>query len=267
MILPGSYANGFAPRDGEPLYPQLWRGCVGAWAPCLGPTGRTLRDWSGFGRHGDLTNMEPGTDWVVNGGRYNLDHDGSNDYTRVSRGGANIYSDLVGDKTVCAWVKTSTPGTGYRTVISKDKTFAITIKDSVFITYDWAAASDRSSGVNVADGVWHHLSVNVKAGVTNGSTLFVDGKAAATITYLTQVGNATNDVSMMTGLDSTNNAAAEYPNGMIDDVRLYNRCLTDKETRLLAARRGIAYELAPRRRYAEQAAAFNRRRRLLVGSR
>ena len=75
MILPASYSNGFAPRDGQPLYPELWRGCVGAWCPSLGPTGLTLRDWSGFGNHGTLTNMDPGTDWVLSGGRYALDFD------------------------------------------------------------------------------------------------------------------------------------------------------------------------------------------------
>lgn len=64
MILPGRYANGFAPRDGQPLYPELWKGCVGAWNPGLGVTGLTLRDQSGFGRHGTLTN---GPTWGVSG--------------------------------------------------------------------------------------------------------------------------------------------------------------------------------------------------------
>ena len=63
-----------------PLYPELWRGCVGAWSPSLGPTGVTLRDWSGYARHFALTNMDAGTDWVASGGRYALDLDGTNDY-------------------------------------------------------------------------------------------------------------------------------------------------------------------------------------------
>ena len=35
--------------------------------------------------------------------------------------------------------------------------------------------------------------------------------------------------------------------GIIDDCRIYDRVLTSGEERLLASRRGIAYEMAPRR--------------------
>jgi hypothetical protein len=60
-------------------------------------------------------------------------------------------------------------------------------------------------------------------------------------------------------------AGARYTDGMLDDVRFYNRMLSAKEARILASRRGIAYELAPRRR-SSSAVQFNRRRRLLVGA-
>ena len=64
----------------ESAYPELWSGCVGAWAPCLGPTGTRLHDLSRYRNWGTLTNMDAATDWVVSGGRYALDFDGSNDY-------------------------------------------------------------------------------------------------------------------------------------------------------------------------------------------
>jgi hypothetical protein len=57
-----------------------------------------------------------------------------------------------------------------------------------------------------------------------------------------------------------------FLNGQIDDLRLYSRILSAQEIRLLASRRGIAYEMAPRRRSSVQVAAFNRRRRLLIGA-
>jgi hypothetical protein len=51
----------------------------------------------------------------------------------------------------------------------------------------------------------------------------------------------------------------------IDDVRIYPRAVSQNEIRLLASRRGIAYEMAPRRR-SSSAVQFNRRRRLLIGA-
>ena len=40
-------------------------------------------DRSGYGNHGTLTNMDPGTDWVPSGGKLALDFDVSNDYVSV----------------------------------------------------------------------------------------------------------------------------------------------------------------------------------------
>ena len=64
LFLP-SYKQGFARSAAESDNPGLWEGLVGAWAPALGPTGLTVRDWRGKGNHGTLTNMAPATDWVM----------------------------------------------------------------------------------------------------------------------------------------------------------------------------------------------------------
>jgi hypothetical protein len=56
-----------------------------------------------------------------------------------------------------------------------------------------------------------------------------------------------------------------FYSGAIWDVMVHNRVLSPNEIRLLASRRGIAYEMAPRRR-ASSAVQFNRRRRLLIGA-
>jgi len=74
----------FAKCQAEAEYPELWQGLVGAWSPCLSPRGGTvLRDLSGRGNHGTLTNMDAATDWVTSGGKTALDFDGSNDYVSI----------------------------------------------------------------------------------------------------------------------------------------------------------------------------------------
>ena len=62
----------FATHD-ESAYLELWEGVIGAWAPCLGPTGSRLHDHSRRSNWGTLTNMDNATDWVVSGGQYALD--------------------------------------------------------------------------------------------------------------------------------------------------------------------------------------------------
>lgn len=64
----------------ESEYPELWDGCVGAWAPCLGPTRLKLYDLSGNSRHGTLKNMAQASDWPKSFGQHCLDFDGTNDY-------------------------------------------------------------------------------------------------------------------------------------------------------------------------------------------
>lgn len=78
-----TWKQGFARNAAEARNPSLWKGLVGLWMPSLGPTGLTLRDLSGFGSHGILTNMDPATDWVAGEKGWTLDYDGSNDYVDV----------------------------------------------------------------------------------------------------------------------------------------------------------------------------------------
>ena len=70
-----SWKQGFARNAAESKNPGLWKGLRGLWAPVLGPTGTTLRDVSGYGNHGVLTNMDPATDWVTNANGYALAFD------------------------------------------------------------------------------------------------------------------------------------------------------------------------------------------------
>ena len=78
-----SYQQGFARCAAEAENPGLWKGLVGLWAPTLGPTGLTLRDWSGYGNHGTLTNMDPATDYVPSEKGWALDYDGDDDFIEL----------------------------------------------------------------------------------------------------------------------------------------------------------------------------------------
>jgi hypothetical protein len=254
MILPGTYQNGFAPRDGQPLYPELWRGCVVAWNPGLGPSGLTLRDWSGYGNHGTLTNMVAGDDWVASFGRYTLDLDGGGN--RVSVTSSAAFAHGTEDFSYAIWMYP-------REIASNNRLFSFTddklnvdlgIFGSGSISYYNGAVSTASSTGVVAANQWQHVTMMRIAGVVR---VFIN--ATEVITHANVVSVSGSRTFHLGGFPSQNFK------GLLATTMIYTRSMSLNEIRLLASRPGIAYELAPRRR-SSSAVQFNRRRRLLIGA-
>jgi hypothetical protein len=269
MILPGTYANGFAPRDGEPLFPELWRGCVGAWNPGLGPTGLTLSDWSPYKNHGTLTNMDPGTDWVASQGRYALDFDGINDF--VPLGTTNLLgltrSSL--SATVSFWVypRTTTRNAYIADWNSGGSVERIRIEMSGFnisagriggnVLYEGGLAPVQTSSAPALN-TWHHISIT---GSGSGMVLYWNGRLDSTESgggaaqYRGGLSASANRVT----LGRAGEANLLYANALLDDVVIHNYAITPEINRILASRRGIAYEMAPRSWSAQQIAAYRAR--------
>ena len=275
MILPGSYANGFAPRDGQPLYPELWRGCVGAWAPCLGPSGLTLRDWSGRGNHGTLTNMDPGTDWVASQGRYALDLDGSND--RVEIPASSTFNNQNFSITIRIFMRANI--NAVKTILDLDhagsNNWVIQSESAATTARYYLAYMQTGLGFTATNGSSNGIAIplnrfSILTYTKVGKTIvgYLDGVPVWTPAEVASESVQFLATSAMRIGTVVNNAFAQerHVNCQIDSVTIHNRGLTLHEIRLLASRRGIAYELAPRRRSSVAVAAFNRRRRLLLGS-
>jgi hypothetical protein len=277
MILPASYANGFAPRDGSPLYPELWRGCVGAWNPGLGPTGLTLRDWGPYRNHGTLTNMDAAGDWILSEGRYSLDFDGSNDY--VEAGAVGLPTGAA-DRTITAWVWLNAQVVSGVTAIvdltrSSGQGFIFSVGGN--------SGSENGSftdGVNFANNLfWPNGGFMEPAGVWTFRAITLQGSAYSIVsrqlngpfrvrtsgTFAVAINTNTNGVYF--------GARKGFATGnqKLTDIRIYNRALSINELQTLSLRPGIAYELATRRRSSVAVAAggFNAawipRRSLVIG--
>jgi len=261
MILPASYSNGFAPRDGQPLYPELWRGCVGAWNPGLGPSGLSLRDWSGYGNHGTLTNMDAASDWVASGGRYALDFDGTDDRIPLA-------TNTAGAVTISLWVYARNINNGNgEYYISRWGNNDIYIGS---FANNWIArvgngASGQSSLAQSAATAnrWTHLAARRDASTLG---LFVDGKLTNEVSAVGFQGANTSPLNLcsLTGI-------AFFASCQLDGIAIYSRALANNEIAMLATRRGVAYELAPRRRSSVAVAgggfkaAWIPRRSLVIG--
>ena len=258
MILPGSYANGFAPRDGQPLYPELWRGCVGAWAPCLGPTGLTLRDWSGYGNHGTLTNMDAGSDWVANGGKYALDFDGTDDYISIAKpnwtGGA---------KTIFAWIRLATLGrNNWIFDGSTDPSFGYSPMFRVHLTnklrfWNYQATFFVDSVTSISANEWTAVAASWDR---TTSSVWINGNKDASST-----GDSSTDAGANWRIASSS-FFSQFCAGQISELRFYNRAISATDHKILSTRRGIAYEMAPRRRSSAQVTVAPLRYNLFSGS-
>ena len=170
LLIP-SYKAGFARNAAESAYPNRWKDLVGLWAPCLGPTGVTLRDQGRFQNHGTLTNMAPATDWAVTDKGYALNFDGNDQW--VIAGPQSFQTDT--PITVLCWHRTTdgnthalvskSPGTG-----GASNTGWILFyhgDDHVRVRFYEADNSrhDADVGSGLADGEWHQFGF-----VYDGST-------------------------------------------------------------------------------------------------
>lgn len=255
-----THQTAFAPRDGEPLFPELWRDCVFAANPGLGPNGNTLRDWSGRGNHGTLTN---GPTWEPVGGRQALSFDGVDDYVSIP---TTIIST---QPLTISWWENASSAAGY------PSRFRLTMSDLArdvgIIRTDQAnfkglSRFNQIGGPNIQFttapsvaskiGIWAHCTIVMSAGVS-GSVhadfmFWVDG-----IAYAAAAGSSgayTGTFSRI-GYDGVDSGAA----AAMLDVRIYQSALNASLIRTLATRPGIAYELAPSRYAGETASSYRRR--------
>jgi hypothetical protein len=216
----------------ESAVPELWNGVVGAWAPCLGPTGSRLHDHSRRSNWGTLTNMDNATDWAINGGQYALDFDGSNDEVTTP-----AIMPAVAARSMSAWVLT-------RNVTGSQWFFG-----SGFL------ANNAAFIVGVQAGAW--------AVTQYGAVVFVTGAAANVWAHIVVVNAGTQWTIYANGIPVTGTMTTTlaahpvflgsyggggYWNGQIADVAIWQRALTAGEImQLYQLGRGGMYQRRRRR--------------------
>ena len=128
-----------------------------------------------------------------------------------------------------------------------------------------------SNRTELIDGRWHHIALAVNG--TSASSIYLDGVSrsiAVSSQYPTS--NQGQFFGDLTGLNKCLIGAYQigadlggYALGRQDDIRIYNRALTESEIKLLASKRGIGLQPSPTRFIAKQQVQGTRRRRILTG--
>lgn len=203
--------------------------------------------------------MDPGTDWVLSGGKYALDFV-TDDYISAK----NTLS--VNSGTIAGWLYFRSSDIGGQFAISHyfggNRIYLQNrlVSGVYYVTCGFGNNQHLIAGACSLNTWVHGLAT------WNGTNaeLFINGASVGTAAY-----------SGLSALASTINigrvnaaGGIGYWDGLLDDLRLYDRILTQPEVKTLALRRGIAYELRPVQVRGFRAAATlaNRRRRLLLAS-
>jgi hypothetical protein len=185
--------------------------------PSYTSSGNTWYDLSYNGNNGTLTNGP--TFNSSNGG--SLVFDGIDDY--VSCG--NSSSVQIYQGTISAWVKTPSPGSSYRGIITKQGNYGLFIRDGELATYDWGNNQNITTGINIADNTWKNVSMTFTTNTgspSNNAIIYLNGSAVLTTTIKYSV----NNVELQLGNGGN---AEQYISGSIATGSVYNRALTSSE--------------------------------------
>jgi hypothetical protein len=160
--------------------------------------------------------------------------DGVNDY--VDCGSSTIF-DINDQITLSVWVKTNDTGNGEHNpyVAKGDHSYAIkhrTDNNIEFFIYDGAWYSAAFPVDSSFNGVWHHL-----AGTYDGSQvkLYVDGNSVAPTEHSGAIASSTSPVNIARDAENTD----RLYDGLIDDVRIYNRALSHGGVAWLAGKTSV----------------------------
>lgn len=229
------YNRALSAEEISKLYRGEWvsdTGLVGHWEMDEGHGGQ-VRDKSGNGNHGTIYGATWGDnspEWVddVSGGA--LEFDGVDDYVNCGNDASLNITDAI---TIEAWVKPgSLPGNGAlpNRIVHHNGKFSLYIGGSENpnggacpVLYLYGSSSSQLNGNTPLEiGKWVHL-----VGVFNGADaiLYINAGENARMNRTEALSSPTHNLYL--GMDE--DLASRFFNGTIDDVRIYNRALSEAE--------------------------------------
>ena len=175
--------------------------------------GATFHDASGNGNDGIIH----GATFVKHGDGYALRFDGVDDYVDCgNKPGLNLRKQV----TVMAWVLAEARATGESGIVMKGDFTAYGLTLSGGRCWWYISGGENHCMANLGTGTWHRV-----VGTYDGkvSRLYIDGKPRKSRPLTVPIKSGAN---LRIG---TRGAANSFFKGMIDDVRIYDRALSEQE--------------------------------------
>ncbi|MHC4434591.1 MAG: LamG domain-containing protein, partial [Planctomycetota bacterium] len=200
--------------------------------------GDTAVDYSGYGHHG-MVYGDP--IWVDGYDVGALQFDGADRIEMPGTSASDGYAALDGEVTWTAWFKTPATG-GTRTILAQGPPGAAHVQGNRSVNVEAsgvimvrgngvAGLLDFNSSGTVNDDQWHHLAVTIAfdaSGVNDAMKVYIDGDLGSGYEVDTV------DINQHSGvagdfLFTVGDRAGSPFNGAIDDVRIYDKVLTQDE--------------------------------------
>ena len=176
--------------------------------------------------------------WDGERGSYVLSLGGDGDYVYFDRSWQGIVTTNI---TVAAWIKTTVMGPSDTMIASLGYAWRLrngTGGSAGFQVMDTKPVSIASGNIPVNDGLWHHV-----AGAYDGTqyTVYIDGRIVTTAASAgTLQGGATAYYGAIGAhFKRSDGAPKMFFKGMIDDVRIYDRVLSEEEMREVSGLAGV----------------------------
>jgi hypothetical protein len=176
--------------------------------------------------------------WDDQRASYVLSLDGDGDYLYFDRSWQGIVTT---EMTVAAWINTSSLGSSDSIIVSLGYAWRLrngTGGSAAFQVMDTKPVSIASGTIPVNDGLWHHV-----AGAYNGTqyTVYIDGRIVASVAAAGVLqGGATAYYGVIGAHYKRSDGAPKmFFKGMVDDVRIYDRVLSEEEMREITGLAGV----------------------------
>ncbi|MFQ6036183.1 MAG: LamG domain-containing protein, partial [Sedimentisphaerales bacterium] len=201
---------------------------VGHWKMDDNAADTTVLDSSGRGNHGTAQRNTSAlsTIGIIDGA---LTFDGTSDYIDC---GSSAILQQKQTLTVSAWINGSSFAKPMNMIVCGDKRnldfcWGLRIDNSVAKFFVRAGSYYAATGPTVSDNQWYHVvGVWDRNGGPNNLRIYVDGSLEGTATVNADMDADTVYVTIGRLYYPTVN---QYFDGLIDDVRIYNRVLSDTE--------------------------------------
>jgi len=205
---------------------------VAWWTFDEGAGSASALDWSGNGRHGTLMGD---TDWVDGFMGSALVFDGDGDHVNIDG-----YKGVLGSHafSITAWMKkTATEDSSIVSWGTQENNQRADFRlNNIRTRFETGGGAIEGVTTDVVtDGEWHHVAVTVAENATVGSpgvTLYLDGENDTPIDEDPDALDIVAGADVSIGSRGTTNS--RFLNGALDDVRIYDKELTQAEVQAIA---------------------------------